>query len=925
MKIHRILRALRGYNVLERLLNLRSGDLKRGLPLFFYHFLIISSLVIGQVVRDTLFLDRFEAIHLPYVDMTIAAVVLFVVTGITYSRRYASLRALQVGSLLAFAGIAGLFWLSTWLYQWTWLYPSLYIWVGIFGVLAPTQMWTLIIHLLTARNKRLLGIVTSGGIAGGLAGFFSRFIVQRFEAEHLLFIMMILLASCAALVVQILKQWRSNLSGIEFSEEESQPEHSLNLRKNFQQMRTSSHLKAITALVFLSAIVTYIAGWQFKAIASDSFPLKNDLAAFFGTFHGFVSILGFLVAQILTPRLLSFSLSLALVILPMVLLAGTFGVLAWGALWSITFLKGSDKILRYAIEKPAVESLYFPVPSQLLTRVKMFIDTVSWRIGDGLAGLIVFVFATVLHVSARQVSWITLPLLLIWLIVVFVARRLYVQTLGESLYQHRLTAELSSTQTLDRTTTEMIAARLQTDDKDEILYALNLLDSEHHSMVHPAIRDLLEHPAMEVREKALSILNLAGDKSVIEKVEQLLLDENLGVRTEALLFLAHHAQIDPLERIQELGDFSDFSVRSAIITYLARSGDPNNLEPACQLLNTMVQEEGPDQLRTRFEAARLIGSLPDVFAEQLEVLLNDSNKEIARQAILEIKPTTTPRIVNAVMAKLNDPDLTEKAVESLAQFGDDIVDLLYEKLLDGSAAIEIKREIPGILLRIATPKAKNVLIESLFAADTKLRSQVITSLTSLRSRHPEFELDIQVIETVLVAEIIGHFRSYQVQESLQDSLDGDNTVLNALQDSMKQDIERIFHLIKLLYPQHDLHSAYFGIQSENVKVRDNALEFLEQILKPELRNLLVPALDPEVSFGQRVKLANRLVGTTIETPTEALLTLLNNPEPWLKSCAAYTIGILNLTSLEDKLDECLEHPDPLLRETAKQAKQRLQK
>ncbi len=913
------------YNILEWLLNLRRSDLKLGLPLFFYHFLVISSLVIGQVVRDTLFLDRFEAVHLPYVDMTIAGVVLFVVAGYAYFRRYASLPTLQVGSLLAFAVIAGLFWLTTWIYQWTWLYAALYIWVGIFGVLAPAQMWILIIHLLSVRNKRLLGIVTSGGIAGGTAGFFSAAIVQRFEAEHLLLVMMLLLAGCAALVSQIVRQRRPISADMETTPEGIHSKTGWNLHKNLQQVRKSSHLKAIAALVFLSAIVTYIAGWQFKAIAADSFPQKNDLAAFFGTFHGYVSVLGFLVAQILTPRLLTFSLGIALVILPTVLAAGTFGVLAWGALWSITFLKGSDKILRYSIEKPAVESLYFPVPSQVMTQVKMFIDTVSWRLGDGLAGLIVLIFATVLHFTARQISWVTLPLLGVWLMVVFVTRRQYVETLGESLQQHRLDAELSTTQALDRITTEMIADRLRTEDKDEILYALDLLDSEQHSIVHPAVRDLLKHPAADVRERAISTLNSARDITVVARVEQLLHDENLGVRTEALLYLAHHAHIDPLEHIQKLGDFPDFSVRSAIITYLARSGDPNNIDPASQLLDSMVQEEGPEQLRTRLEAARLIGSLPDVFAEQLETLINDANTDVAGQAILEIKPTTTPRIIHAVLAKLGDPDLSSKAAESLGQFGDRIVDLLYERLLDDSASIEMRREIPGVLLRIGTPKAKQVLIESLFAADTNLRSQVITSLTSLQSRNPEFDLDTQVIETLLVAEIMGHFRSYQVQESLEQTLDGDKTVLNALQESMKQDIERIFHLIKLLYPRHDLHSAYFGVQSENPKVRDNALEFLDQILKPELRNLLVPALDPEVSFEQRVKLANRLIGAKIETPTEALLTLLDNPEPWLKSFAAYTIGILNLTSLEAKLDECLEHPDPLLRETARQAKQRLDK
>ena len=67
----------------------------------------------------------------------------------------------------------------------------------------------------------------------------------------------------------------------------------------------------------------------------------------------------------------------------------------------------------------------------------------------------------------------------------------------------------------------------------------------------------------------------------------------------------------------------------------------------------------------------------------------------------------------------------------------------------------------------------------------------------------------------------------------------------------------------------------------------------------------------------------RNVFNTIETPAEALLTLIDHPEPWLKSSAAYTIGILGLTSLESKLDECLEDPDPLVRETARQAKKRL--
>ena len=47
---------------------------------------------------------------------------------------------------------------------------------------------------------------------------------------------------------------------------------------------------------------------------------------------------------------------------------------------------------------------------------------------------------------------------------------------------------------------------------------------------------------------------------------------------------------------------------------------------------------------------------------------------------------------------------------------------------------------------------------------------------------------------------------------------------------MDEELERIFRLMKLLLPEHDLHSAYFGLQSDNALVHSNALEFLEHAL-----------------------------------------------------------------------------------------------
>jgi hypothetical protein len=207
--------------------------------------------------------------------------------------------------------------------------------------------------------------------------------------------------------------------------------------------------------------------------------------------------------------------------------------------------------------------------------------------------------------------------------------------------------------------------------------------------------------------------------------------------------------------------------------------------------------------------------------------------------------------------------------------------------------------------------------------DTTLRQSMIAALNKVHQRHPELQLDRELIETVLLAEITGHLRSYQILGILGSSLESDDTVVRTLRESMNNEVERIFRLLRLMFPHVDFHSAHFGLQSTSRTVHDNALEFLDNILKPQFRNLLVPLLDKDVSIQERVSLANKNVGLKVESREEAVAALVCSEDPWLKSCGAYAVGMLGLKSLEGELDKCLTHPDVLLQETARQAKRRL--
>ena len=68
------------------------------------------------------------------------------------------------------------------------------------------------------------------------------------------------------------------------------------------------------------------------------------------------------------------------------------------------------------------------------------------------------------------------------------------------------------------------------------------------------------------------------------------------------------------------------------------------------------------------------------------------------------------------------------------------------------------------------------------------------------------------------------------------------------------------------------------------------------MLSPQLRELVVPLFDGQVTTAERVEMANRLVGASVETPEEAARAMLASEDSWLKACGVYAAGALRLTS-----------------------------
>jgi AAA family ATP:ADP antiporter len=199
---------------IERALNVHPGDLGRGTLRCSSLFLIITAYKIGGVAAAALFLSRFQAKQLAYADIASSVLVAIIVSAYVVIARRVHLRNLVVGSMLFFASNCAVFWaLDHYYSRLIWLFPAFYMWVKIFGVLVPTQIWTVANYVLTTREaKRVFGMVGGGGVAGWIfSGYFSKTMTRNFGTESLLLGMVVFVLACAGLVILI---WRSGQAAV---------------------------------------------------------------------------------------------------------------------------------------------------------------------------------------------------------------------------------------------------------------------------------------------------------------------------------------------------------------------------------------------------------------------------------------------------------------------------------------------------------------------------------------------------------------------------------------------------------------------------------------------------------------------------------------------------------------------------------------
>jgi ATP:ADP antiporter, AAA family len=923
---------------LEKALNVRRSEFGPAFLLFAYLFSAIGSYVMAMSVGDAMFLNAYPR-FLPQVIIATAVVVgTFASIYIRLTNRV-RLQNLMTGTLVFFALSFALFWWITHFHV-KWVYALIYIWVYMTGAIAPTIGWTMANFVLTTREaRRIFGFIGAGAVLGApCAAFFTAAMIHGriVRPETMLLAVALALGSCALLVLLTFRRARERMLEVSRAASTAPRDMPRNFGQIWKYIRGSRYLLLITALIAIGCATTTLIGYQFKIISNVHFMgNKAALATFFAQFNGFIGVAAFLVQMLLTGRLLRvLGIRITIFVLPVVFLGGSMGVLLAPVLLSATILKGSHGLLRFSLDKSTAELLYLPVaPPEIKSQIKSFIDGFVWRSADGVSGLVLWIFANKLHFGPGRISLVNFVFLSGWIAIAFGVRREYLNVLRRAIERRTLDPDRIATEVLDSTTTDVLAMSLERGGEQEVLYGLSLLEVSRQPGWHPALRGLLDHASPAVRQHALHLLSDAGDSKIQTKVEKMLGDESPEVRAEALHYLVVHTGRDPLTLLSTESEWPDYIIQGSVVVYLARTGDADNLAAGKVIFESMLSAPGPDAARSRAEAARVLGVIPPNSEIQASLLnlIRDEDPSVQEQALLAAGKTQNRDALHLVIDKLGEPQLLGAARAALSEYGERALGTLQDHLNDATVPLPTRKQIPGVLARIATSQAATVLANSLLQNDPGLRYDLLKALNKLRSLDSGMVPPNEEFADMLNAELMGYYRSFQVlaafdpQGSTSRAAQNQEPLLTrALRERMDRELERIFRLLGLLYPPRDIHNAYAGLISGQPRIRSNAMEVLEHLVRADLYRTLVCALDPDVSLKEKLQFAQRLCHTSVGSKAEALRIVLQSEDRWLRACAMHAVGELQLSELTEDLRRVPHTGDSVLEETWNWASTRLE-
>ncbi len=859
------------FPVLNKFFDIREGELARTLWMFLYLLLLITALMIAKPVSTALFLSQFSARHLPVAYMLtalLAGTLSWYYSTLLKTRALDSLMRLTLVSAI---GCLAVFWCFIYfqLVRGPVLY-AFFIWCSLITLICASQFWLAAGLFFNVREaKRLFGPIGSGAIAGGIAGgYLTRLLAPVMGSCHLILIAAACLGGCLA-IMEVL--WRGHGS-YRLPGAAVQPDlEPSGTRLTLSRILKSRHLRYTALILAVSVITARLVDYQFNIIVSGLITNKDELAAFLGLWMSNLNIVSLVIQVVLTRKALElFGVGWSLLFMPAAVMLGAVMTLFSPALWSAVFVKVSEGSFKNSLNKSGMELLFLPVPLKIKNQAKAFIDVFVDSAAGGLGGLILAGLVFGLNVSPRHISMVIAVCVVLWILLIFRVRKEYLQYFIEKFEPGagHIDVPEGPIPENDRII-QSIATLLEQGEPKDILGMMEQISDFHSEKLSQSFIRLLDHPDPGICSQALRQLYFLKKVDVREKARDLMRTrDDLALRTEAMRYLFHFDKTPRQFLEQHLAD-KDYRIRGAALLCLVWEARKNRVLKTvfkpdrmiqAQLFSARTIEDSLQASFTRKVCARAISLADmDVLHPYLFLLMEDRDPEVVAEAVMGAGRTQNPVFTRSLFLFLGRrPVYRSAAVQGLISLGPQILDALEQGLSNPYLSYPVRKQLPEVIAAFKSQKGVDILSRHLMQKDIGLRYEVIRALNRLRIRSDFLLFDKKRVLNKVKAEADDYLEMLSilygqihieagVGDPAQNRAKARKQLIRALEIRLDENLERIFRLLGLSYPPVEMYNAYKGIKSPDKDVRISAMEFLDNILEINIKQIVIPVIETGLS------------------------------------------------------------------------------
>ncbi|MCA1750501.1 MAG: Npt1/Npt2 family nucleotide transporter [Cryomorphaceae bacterium] len=903
--------------IVNKFYDIREGEWQNVSAFFAMSFLLIVLVYFLKPARDSLFLIQLGAERLPYVFIAIA-VLSVPITGIVI-RTVEKYKSVNVFPATILSVIAQLFILRLFMTSGSqWVYVVFYLWVGVFGILVVSQFWLFANEMFdAARSKRVFPLLNLGAISGSIAGSYtsSALISSGWLAtEDLLYAG--IGTSGVLLAIAMFLRSRIKNSEVQITPKRKKKMPGLSRVKDVFESRY--HLM-IAGIIGSAMLVSTLADYQVKAVAEESFPDKESLTSFMGSFYGMISVAALFIQIAVSGRLLKkIGLGAALSFRPAGILVAAVLLAIEPVLAFAVLLGGVDTAARYSIDKTGREILFLPIRKNIKERIKLVLDVITDRFFKGFAGFILLVMVVFLEFTIVQTAVSTIVFSALWLLLSYRAQRAYINEFRKSLYEHDFTIDSENQFDLNESQTVVVLKDLLASDSPEaVIRALKLMEGNDAAPFVDSLQKLISHPKNEIRLNALQLLSTLSKQYFVEDSVKLLKDDDPEIQMTAMNYICTHAPEKAEKILQTCLDSGSISDKAAALGCMGTNANDSEMTPLKnQVLAELMDNDHPVNPAVRAQVARALSSMgEDKARKYLPQLLKDPSEKVRREAVKSMGKLRHPDFISLLVNTLNERKLAAETIESIVRYGKEYLPEFTEHLHASKENPSLFRSLIKAISNISSQDTADLLFSLLEEESNNARRFIlIKGVNRLHANNEKLNFSRKKIE----AELDKEFRKIYLFKNVLNQLPPEkrfDLLKKVTDERVEQIIEHVFRLLGLIFNYRDLRGALQSYKSTNREYRSASVEFMDNLLKGETSKIAMPIIDSH-SLNYILTTGEKHLSISLQSYEEAMVLLLAQDDEWLKAATLFGITPSCPAPLPEKLKEHLKDPSPVVSETS---------